>query len=368
MLINGGLINGVALNASAPLGENIEELSETIGFSESKTMLSVIVGALDEVLSCLDDYSTGSTTSMEYIETITASDLIGVILEGDITSNISSTDAIIGVIDLVEAILDKLTANDSYISSLAGNSGLLDSVTARDSISFALLKEISENIHIIDALIESPDRNQSVIDNINMAESVSGYIHLISAIKEVFVISESQSISSVFSSIVDELISLSVGTGRDLEYLAYLLSTETQSVSTYTNYNFVGSCVFNDSPLFINKDGLFKYGGDTDNNENIDASVVTAALSFGTAHLKRVLNVYLGLTNSNHLVLKASADGLTTAYYEITRPTKNLETQRIKLGKGLVGRYWQFELITQDNTDFELESLDFLPISLSRRI
>ena len=126
--------------------------------------------------------------------------------------------------------------------------------------------------------------------------------------------------------------------------------------------------MFNDSVLFINKNGLFKYGGDTDNNEEIQASIKTAALSFGTAHLKRVLNVYLGVSNSGKVVIKASTDGKATTYYEITKTSENLQTQRITLGKGIVGRYWQFEIITKDNADFELESLDFLPITLSRRV
>jgi hypothetical protein len=40
----------------------------------------------------------------------------------------------------------------------------------------------------------------------------------------------------------------------------------------------------------------------------------------------------------------------------------------VKIGKGLRSRYWQFELVNIDGADFDLDTIEFHPVLLTRRV
>ena len=42
-------------------------------------------------------------------------------------------------------------------------------------------------------------------------------------------------------------------------------------------------------------------------------------------------------------------------------------TQKVDIGKGLIGRYFQFELITQAS-EFNLEAIEFMPLEIRRKL
>jgi hypothetical protein len=42
-------------------------------------------------------------------------------------------------------------------------------------------------------------------------------------------------------------------------------------------------------------------------------------------------------------------------------------TTRVQVGKGLRARYYAFELETVDGQDFDLESIEFVPLVVQRR-
>ena len=91
-------------------------------------------------------------------------------------------------------------------------------------------------------------------------------------------------------------------------------------------------------------------------------------MAFGTSSLKQVPEALLGVNNTGKVVLVISVDGSHTAYYQLNPASQNLETQQIKIGKGLYGRYWQFELVTVDNSTFDLDTFEFFPVSFGRKI
>ncbi len=60
-------------------------------------------------------------------------------------------------------------------------------------------------------------------------------------------------------------------------------------------------------------------------------------------------------------------DGRKEAVYKLNKRTDNLQTQKFPLSKGLIGRYFQFELVTNANT-FNLESIEFYPLIIKRKL
>jgi hypothetical protein len=56
-------------------------------------------------------------------------------------------------------------------------------------------------------------------------------------------------------------------------------------------------------------------------------------------------------------------------WYELReKPADEVRESRIKLGKGVKSRYWQFELVNVDGGEFEVDQLHLMPVMLSRRV
>lgn len=153
----------------------------------------------------------------------------------------------------------------------------------------------------------------------------------------------------------------------------WVMNTEGEMpLSEYENYDFNSFCKVGDVYLGARDEGLYLLDGDTDDGEPIQAAVRTMMLDFGSPVMKRVHNGYIGYTSTGRLMLKVrtvSGGELKEQWYE----AKELQAQApreqmIRLGRGLRSRYWQFELVNVDGSDFELMNLELHPVYLNRRV
>ena len=118
-------------------------------------------------------------------------------------------------------------------------------------------------------------------------------------------------------------------------------------------------------------DGIYELVGDDDDGTSIDTLIRTGLSRFGSAQKKGFTEAYVGCTSTGNLVLKAiCGDGetRTEAWYELTPVTYQDGYVRTKIGRGLRGVYWQFELINRSGSDFDLDTLTLRPLDLSRRL
>lgn len=112
--------------------------------------------------------------------------------------------------------------------------------------------------------------------------------------------------------------------------------------------------------------GVCLLAGDSDAGQPIDAAVGLGAPDLGTPQLKAISECYAGMSGSGHLYLKVSACGREYVYR--TRAfSPQMMQQRIDLGRGLRANVIGLEIVNQDGTDFELDSVQFRVIELSGR-
>lgn len=112
--------------------------------------------------------------------------------------------------------------------------------------------------------------------------------------------------------------------------------------------------------------GVCLLAGDSDAGQPIDAAVGLGAPDLGTPQLKAISECYAGMSGSGHLYLKVSAGGREYVYR--TRAfNPQMMQQRIDLGRGLRANVIGLEIVNQDGTDFELDSVQFRVIELSGR-
>lgn len=147
------------------------------------------------------------------------------------------------------------------------------------------------------------------------------------------------------------------------------MQTEALSLSTYSNYPFNSFAQFNGMFLGASDAGVFALTGATDAGVPIQAAARVGMTDFGTSHLKRVDRVYVGYRTDGNLVLRIFTDEVTQRDYLLTNSQRaGLHGNHARLGKGLLARYWQFEVRNQAGCDFSLDCIELKPTKLPRRI
>lgn len=155
-------------------------------------------------------------------------------------------------------------------------------------------------------------------------------------------------------------------------YEGWVVRTDTLAPSQYLNYPFNSMCRLGQRYFGASEEGFFELDGDSDDGQPIQARILTGELDFGTPEMKRIERAYLGYTTNGDLVLKVIAThaGKKSEYwYRAPMLVRDEATEtRVKIGRGIVSRYFQFELVNVDGADFDLDRMDLEVLNLSRRL
>lgn len=156
--------------------------------------------------------------------------------------------------------------------------------------------------------------------------------------------------------------------GVDQDARVWVVNTDTGASVQYDDYGF-NSFFERDGEYFgVAEDGIYKLSGATDAGVPIEALVDYGRSTFGTPQRKRLMNVYAGVSSTNRMLLKVSVDGDTYIYEARSSESGHLKHHRFDLGRGLAGTHWRIEVLNRAGCDFDMESLEFEPVVLSRKI
>lgn len=148
----------------------------------------------------------------------------------------------------------------------------------------------------------------------------------------------------------------------------WVVNVETGATVQYDGYGFQSFFARDGKHYGVAPDGIYELEGDTDAGWPIDALIDWGVSTWGTHQRKRVANVYAAAVSADTLLLRVEADGVTMTYAARSSERCHLKHHRFDLGRGLAGTHWHFELLNKDGRDFDLESVVFEPIILSRKI
>lgn len=343
-----------------------EQISETVDISQ--TVISGFISSIVESLLLLDSSLSILSAKESISEYLRIIDYLNVTLLGLVNESIMLSPVIIDLLNKIIEVLEDIKLISELSNKALFIHVIVDSLITVDSLLHGILEDVLEVFGINQTFSDIHHAVSILLDSLSIIDSLDN------TFIKIGIISDDIKVLGNFSTIANFLISLSdgfvlsvPGVTRPNTYLAYLLNAETNSVSKYLNYNFTNCTKFGSKYLFGNSTGLYEYGGTDDDGEKITAHLKTVAYNFGTSNLKQVPEIYLGGVSSDKMVLKVNVDNKASVYYRLNRRIDDLSTQRIQLGKGLIGRYFQFELIT-DSVDLDIESLEFYPVILKRKI
>lgn len=143
-------------------------------------------------------------------------------------------------------------------------------------------------------------------------------------------------------------------------------------ISRYENYAFNSFAKIEGKYYGATDEGIFLLEGADDDGQAIQARLSTLYMDFGTSVQKRIKTAYIGYKADGQLVLKVRSidQGRVKESWFAATPANAAgpSTARIGIGQGLRSTYWQFELANVDGADFELSTLELMPLTLSRRV
>lgn len=156
-----------------------------------------------------------------------------------------------------------------------------------------------------------------------------------------------------------------------LDSFAWVLNSQSMAHSYYDGFVDFNSAVQVGKRVFLlSSSGLYELGGDSDDGKIIEAEVVTGQMDFGTIDRKRVEQFDLGYTAAGDLQAVVSCEGFEPSEPQTleAREMRTAHTSRIRVGKGMVGRYWKLELKNREGADFELFSIQTKAALSTRRM
>jgi len=156
----------------------------------------------------------------------------------------------------------------------------------------------------------------------------------------------------------------------DTIYTGWVMNTKNHASTEYTNFNFNSFCKYENTYLAASSTGLYALGGSDDAGINIAASFLSGSSDLGSTQLKRVERVYLGYRADGELLVKTITNENIERWYKLDSydTEGGAHEARIKVGKGAKSRYWQFEVTNVNGSDFDIDSFEFTPVVLTRKV
>ena len=154
----------------------------------------------------------------------------------------------------------------------------------------------------------------------------------------------------------------------------WVLHMEPMGSTRYEGYNFNSYAVIDGVTYGANESGVYRLKGDTDDGTGINSSVDFGNLNFGTNELKSLPYVYVGMASTGETILKVTStqtvNGRPTEqsyFYTVRDDTETMKMHRFEPGRGLRSTFYGVSLISEGHS-FDLHNIEFVPVSIKRRL
>lgn len=151
----------------------------------------------------------------------------------------------------------------------------------------------------------------------------------------------------------------------DAIYRAYAVNVKNAALTEYTGFPFNHIVRFNGQTIAFSDAGAVTLGGGLDDLAEIDAVAELAPSDFETAHLKRMPYIYVGAKTNAAMLVSMIAD---EAEMVASLTATNGRTRRAKMARGVKARYWAAKIQNKNGEDFAVDSIEYLPMTLGRKV
>lgn len=239
-----------------------------------------------------------------------------------------------------------------------------EALLARDLLARFVAGDVIEGLGVSASLAGIRRFAPAVAEALGLSETVSRKVVLRLVSTESMNLTSAQALKLLFKPTIDEAVELTLAYIAPNESITtWAVNTRTGAASEYTGFNFNSFAEMGRSYLAASSSGLYELKGNTDDTADIIAKIKTGLASLGDGRHVMFRAVYLGMRGSDEFYFKVDAGDGREYVYKIA--VQDMETTKVRLGKGLRARYFAFELESLGQ-DFDLESVEFVPVLSTR--
>lgn len=347
----------------------LEEITDTLNLDEA------LVGYADgkrltEALLFQASIAHNGIQTSAIVETLILSATIKLAFEAIVSENLTITaDAILDK-GLFITIRDVCNFIDSPISTAKIWATMSIVFELMDTQGYSFGGALTETLSLIASEDAQVGYRASALETMSLVGSTSASVGIIAVASDNASFTDSvDNIGLLQALIQDELeFRISFFDGRE-EYSGWVVNAHNFAVTEYLNYKFNSFAKIGGTYFAAGPEGLYElHSADDDGGVDIDAVLRTGKLNVGNGHQSRVEHAYLGVQSDGQVLLKTITGDEKERWYRSNTPKAGLDNLRIKLGRGVKSAYWQFEVANIAGQDLEVESMQFFPVILSRRV
>lgn len=339
-------------------------LTEALGLAESAADVKRPGGLAFDGLRLMDPMVGNAKTGIASADRTTFTDFARTGWPVGLTDTFTTAD----VLTLVRAVtvLDRLQLRDVLLGGRKMGLSILERLRLLDALSRFFGGGVVDGLNVVDPALALARHNRSVTEMAGFADQLAKHFVVRVTTKDDLALQPVEALKLLFRPTLVEGVEIVAGfVAPNGGITTWAVNTRTGATTEYTNFAFNSFAQISHKYLGASSSGLYELNGGTDAGTDIVAQIKSGFAQFAGSHFTSFKAAYLGLRGGGDYVLKLeTGDGKTYTYNVLAN---DMATTKINVGKGLRARYFSFELLSTGQ-DFDLDSIEFLPLMANRRV
>jgi hypothetical protein len=140
------------------------------------------------------------------------------------------------------------------------------------------------------------------------------------------------------------------------------MNTENNAVTEYSNFGFNSFCEFNGMYLCAKDDSIFQITGDTDYAsppDLVNGTITLPTIDAGKGQPRKPRDAWIA-GRKGEMQLSVVVDEKITYTYDTEIIDPDIHEERVKIGRGIRGRFFSFIITNVDGTRFNISIMRVL--------
>lgn len=306
---------------------------------------------------------------------VTFEEQLSLILSGVLQAQVELGASVTAQQTAVAQMVDVLVLSGAVNSDLEARQLLADALAFGDVLEAAQSGRLEASVGVGAAVREALDARARLVDELLLGAAGASAVTLVAVLKDSISfedgILEQLEARAVLRDSLHFMMRLQL---EDGEYVAWVMDTRSKAQWRYTNYPFNSFMRVGGVDIGATDTGLYVLDGDDDAGEPIHWKLRAGLSTMGSRALKRYPAVYLGYAATGDVLLRVvvanAEDSIREAHtYRLrARAAESMREGRVPIGKGLKSVYWDWIMEDVDGGEIELDTVEFLPMQLERRV
>lgn len=263
-------------------------------------------------------------------------------------------------------LIDRLQLGDALLNKATLSKAFTETVRLSDSLLRFFSGDVVDGFAVTDLLARQRTLNPTLAETAGVSDTLAKQLILRATAAETVQLTHTDVLNMLFRPTLTDGVELAAAyVSPNDTVTTWAINTKNMATTEYTNYAFNSFAQMGNKYLGATSDGLYELNGDDDQGTSIIADIKSGLMQLGGSRFSSFKSAYLGMRGEGNFVLKIeTGDGKVYNYAVVG---KDMQTSRVHFGKGLRARYFSYELISTGQ-DFDLDSIEFIPLVVQRRV